>query len=553
MRSHTGQKAGPDFLENVTSLNPELKHNQFADFHGHGWVFRAVFKKDRAGRLLDYAGDPVSDDKGSIASRMAQGVAFQQKPGGPSHPPANVPVHLKDIHLEKGMQCVDCHFSTDTHGDGNLYGETRNAITIDCVDCHGTVEKPAAILSYLQKKAAGDDAAAEEFLAHAFSGNAATAGISRSDLLKRNAALVRKHFNEEESVDSLVQKSTTYAEAKIVAERIGDAIDPGKLPRQWTIPQVADTVNREFKVPDAPEDHRRADLARYAHTVRRNMQWGTLPDPHENRPDLQLAHSSSRMTCYTCHSAWNTSCFGCHLPQRANERRPMLHNEGTLSRNYTSYNFQTLRDDIYMLGIDSTVKGHKIVPVRSSCAVTVSSQNANREWVYSQQQTVSAEGFSGTAFSPDFPHTVRSAETRQCTDCHVSRAGDNNATMAELLLQGAKAVNFIGRYAWVGKGRGGLEAVAVSERDEPQAVFGSRLHEMAYPDSFRKHVLNGGRLGTAFDHPGQVLDLQLRGEYLYAACGPDGFIAYDVANIDNKGFSQRITESPVSALGQRLA
>jgi len=30
--------------------------------------------------------------------------------------------------------------------------------------------------------------------------------------------------------------------------------------------------------------------------------------------------------------------------------------------------------------------------IRSSSAVVVGSQNQNREWVYSQQQTVSAEG-----------------------------------------------------------------------------------------------------------------------------------------------------------------
>ena len=33
-------------------------------------------------------------------------------------------VHLKDIHLEKGMHCVDCHFKQDNHGNGKLYGET---------------------------------------------------------------------------------------------------------------------------------------------------------------------------------------------------------------------------------------------------------------------------------------------------------------------------------------------------------------------------------------------------------------------------------------------
>ena len=88
----------------------------------------------------------------------------------------------------------------------------------------------------------------------------------------------------------------------------------------------------------------------------------------------------------------------------------MLHNEGQLTRNYTNYNFQTLRDDVYMLGIDGSVKGNQIVPIRSACAVLVSSQDPQRQWLYVQQQTVSAEGFSGQAFSPYFPHTVRSVE-----------------------------------------------------------------------------------------------------------------------------------------------
>ena len=35
--------------------------------------------------------------------------------------------------------------------------------------------------------------------------------------------------------------------------------------------------------------------------------------------------------------------------------------------------------------------------------VVVSSQNANRDWIYYTQQTVSAEGFSGFGFSPYYP------------------------------------------------------------------------------------------------------------------------------------------------------
>jgi hypothetical protein len=52
-----GNWGDPKFLENVTDLNPGLKHTQFADFNGHGWVFRAVFKQDRKGNLLDANGE----------------------------------------------------------------------------------------------------------------------------------------------------------------------------------------------------------------------------------------------------------------------------------------------------------------------------------------------------------------------------------------------------------------------------------------------------------------------------------------------------------------
>src|SRR5882757_8029781 len=51
-----------EFLEKVAELNPKLKHTQFADYHGHGWVFRAVFKHDRAGNLLDLDDNQISHD-----------------------------------------------------------------------------------------------------------------------------------------------------------------------------------------------------------------------------------------------------------------------------------------------------------------------------------------------------------------------------------------------------------------------------------------------------------------------------------------------------------
>jgi hypothetical protein len=292
------------------------------------------------------------------------------------------------------------------------------------------------------------------------------------------------------------------------------------------------------------------------------------------------------MSCIACHSSWNPSCFGCHLPQRANKKMPQLHNEGDVTRNYVSYNFQTLRDDVFMLARDGDVTGNRIGPARSSCAIHVGSYNANRESIYVQQQTISGEGLSGIAFSTNVPHTVRGGppvfregpdkgramtpgaylpgrgDTKMCTDCHLSKNDDNNAIMAQLLMQGTNYVNFIGRYCWVAAGEHGLAAAVVTERDEPQAVIGSSLHQLAYPDRFREHVERGGRLEHAHEHSGrdvgerhlrpEILSIQARGEFLYAACGEAGLRVFDIAFIDHKGFSERIVTAPVSPLGQRF-
>jgi hypothetical protein len=237
----------------------------------------------------------------------------------------------------------------------------------------------------------------------------------------------------------------------------------------------------------------------------------------------------------------------------ANRKMPMLHNEGLTTRNWTEYNFQVLRDDMFMLGRDGTVTGNRIAPVRSACAIVVSSQNQQRDWLYYQQQTVSAEGFSGQSFSTFVPHTVRAKESKRCVDCHVSAQKDNNAWLATVLLQGTNFVNQLGRYAWVALGRAGFEAITVAERQEPPAIFGSHLQKLAYPADYKAFV-DGGRALTESDHhPAEnALDIQIRGEYAYVALGTAGFRVYDIANIDNKDLSERIITAPVSPLGQRL-
>ena len=474
------------FLQQVGTpeFNHQLEQTQMADFHSHGWIFRAVFKHDRKGNLLD-AGGGVVDWKDPEKFKKA--------------------VHLADIHLEKGMQCADCHFEQDSHGNGKLYGETRNALVITCEACHGDVRSRATLVA--SGPAAPDD------------------GIN---LAMRTTPFKEKQFYWRG--DRLYQRSI---------------MEPN---REWEVVQVLDTIT--------PGDPHYSEKSRLAKTMQKDgVTWGAVAGENDL---AKLAHSSSRMSCQSCHTSWTTSCFGCHLSMSANQRMPMLHNEGLLTRNYTAYDFMVLRDDVYMLGVDGTVTGNRVSPIRSACAVVVSSQNAQRDWLYYQQQTVSSSGFSGQAFSPYVPHTVRATETKECTDCHVSRDKDNNAWMAQLLIQGTNFLNLMGRYIYVANGREGLSAITVAEHDEPPAIYGSDFQKIAYPRNYQEFERHKRELvGDA--HPvraklggEEVLDVQLRGEYLYAALGKGGFRIYDVAQIDNKDFSEKVVTAPVSPFGQKF-
>jgi hypothetical protein len=544
--SARGLWSDPEFLARVSELNPVARHSQFADFHGHGWVFRAVFKKDRAGHMLDYKGEVIPEpttDKllaAMVPPDQAERRCGKQRDG--------VPVHLMDIHLEKGMHCIDCHFNQDNHGNTKLYGEVRAAIEIQCIDCHGTPFVSVRDSIRNQRRMPTSGPAAPEVVS----------ADGRRFQVGTNLLALRTPFNQprfELIGNRLIQRS-------MVEEH-----------QWWEVVQTADTIDPNSE--HYNEKSHMAKTVRFADQTSNKMTWGGQPNPD------CVAHQNNKMSCIACHSSWNPSCFGCHLPQKANKKMPSLHNEGDVSRNYVSYNFQTLRDDVYMLARDGNATNNRIGPARSSCAIHVGSYNQNRESIYVQQQTISGGGMSGIAFSTNVPHTVRGgtpaqmvngqylpgvSETKMCTDCHVSKNNDNNAIMAQLLMQGTNYVNFIGQYCWVAAGEHGFEAVVVTERDEPQAVIGSNLHRLAFPDYYKKHLQHDRVLKHAHEHPGidisekitrmfrkpEILSLQHRGEYLYAACGAGGLRVFDIAFIDDKAFSERITTAPVSPVGQQF-
>ena len=464
-----GAWADYDFMRTVADRNDQLSDTQFADYHGHGWNFRAIFKRDRHGNLLDEGGTVVDDDDPAKFDKA---------------------VHMSSIHLDVGMHCSDCHFSQDSHGNGHLYGEVAAAVEIGCADCHGT----STTLPDLHT-----------------SGPAAPEG--GTDLSALRTADGRLRF--EWQGDTLLQRSALWPDREWAVSLVKQAVDPEHVDYNSTCAQAKQTTGAD----------------------------GTL------------AHAPEEMACFSCHLSWTTSCAGCHLNAEANEATSSHHYEGEdITRNYATYNPQVVRDQMFQLGRHGSVKDNIIAPVRSSSALVLSVTNANRERIVVQQAPTSSAGFSSQAFAPHFPHTVRKTETKQCDDCHVSDRDDNNAIMAQLLLQGTDFVNFLGLHAWVG-GAAGITAVEVTEWSEPQAVIGSYLHRYAYPDDFASHEGVDQELQIAKPRGtrGAVGCLQLRGEYLYAAISDGhGLQAYDVAAIGHKGVSQPIRTGSSSPLGERL-
>ena len=469
-----GKWANIEFTEKVSELNPELKDTQFADYHGHGWNFRGIFKRDRKGNLLDAEGNQVNNDDPEKWDKT---------------------VHMSSIHADVGMHCVDCHFAQDNHSNGHIVGDVMAGVEIKCIDCHGTVDKYPTLLT---------------------SGTMAPpAGTDLSLIRNPNG---QKRF---EWVDgALFQRSLLNPGLEWEVSLLKDFVDPGH-----------NTYNAK------------AARAKLVSNDSSTMNWG-LEVKQQDR-----AHKYENMLCYTCHTSWTTSCGGCHLTIQANWKTDTHHYEGEETRSYATYNPQVTRDQMFQLGKHGEVKDFKIAPVRSSSALVLSSRNSNRELIYIQQPPIAASGFSSQAFAPHFPHTTRLTETKTCTDCHLSKDNDNNAIMAQLLLHGTKFVDFLGFNSWVG-GEGEFNAVQVTEWEEPQAVIGSYLHRYAYPKWYQEHEARNRELAVAFNQDsGTAACLQNRGEYLFVAEGDKGMRVYDIANIANKAYSERIITAPYSNIG----
>jgi hypothetical protein len=176
-----GKWADLEFLKGVSELNPTLKDTQFADYHGHGWNFRAIHKRDREGNLLDAEGNIIANDDPQKWKKTVQ---------------------MSSIHVDVGMHCVDCHFTQDSHGNGYLHGSVAAAVEIDCKDCHGTTASVANLRT---------------------SGPAASKSGTKLGLIRNPDGKLRFEWRG----DTLIQRSAVTPGLEWEVSQVKDSITPG--------------------------------------------------------------------------------------------------------------------------------------------------------------------------------------------------------------------------------------------------------------------------------------------------------------------------------------
>ena len=270
-------------------------------------------------------------------------------------------------------------------------------------------------------------------------------------------------------------------------------------------------------------------------------------------PDAQARALNDEMACFTCHLSWTTSCGGCHLPIEANWKTERHHYEGG--------------DDAQLRDLQPAGRARRHVPARPRTA---------RSRATSSRRSRSSLG-AGAVVDQHQPRAhlraaaadlgVRLFEPGVLAALPAHRAHDRDQDLHRLPRLGGRTTttrswrssccsaptSSISSATMPGSARSSdIEAVRVTEWDEPQAVIGSYLHRYAYPDYYTAASRQRPRAAarrTATTRTTRSC-LQLRGEYLYVAEGAGGMRVYDVASIANKGISERIITAPFSPLGQ---
>lgn len=212
--------------------------------------------------------DPLVGNRTFNGRNANQYIAFEDYDGdGRDDTPA-------DVHHEAGLGCIDCHGSSDLHGEvgrpgaGKIVSRMEQHVLIRCENCHGTVGAYAPTRS----GTAWDGAPAQ--VAMDANGNPL------------------EHVTRDGEGNYFLQGRLTG--------------------RRHYIPQTRDTVvdgGKSHPVTGAPIYSARAS---YAMGRDDGDPLTGIGPRQEGTPPSGFSHTDD-LNCAACHSSWTNNCIGCHL------------------------------------------------------------------------------------------------------------------------------------------------------------------------------------------------------------------------------------------------
>ncbi len=354
-----------------------------------------------------------------------------------------------DVHFERGMHCIDCHFIQDVHGDGHVYSTNWDAIEIECEDCHGASKKT-------NFKTSGPNGGNDMRLAR------------NEDLLP---------FFEERG-GKIIQRS-----------RVTTGLE-------WVVPQTVDASA-------ASAYAREAHLSQHLAEPKEGSTFAgdTVPGDGKGQGTSELI--AAKVECASCHNGFVTNCLGCHIDiDVGNKVRNKLNPDGTIvksagenevwlsnTHNPGHINFQLLallRGSV-VLDVAGKSEGGRLATVRSSmqahASVTTSDANTFREnltfttfQAFDGNSGRSNVATSGVTMNQTMAHTVRPNEARGCEMCHtlVDNAGRsrNEHLLAQTYGLGTGSLPFTGDWI-IASGANGIELYEYKQENELAGQVGA--------------------------------------------------------------------------------
>jgi hypothetical protein len=362
---------------------------------------------------LDVGEDTNVNGKLDIPDRVARSEAFDGRQTRIVYGGHTGASRLMDIHYERGMGCVDCHSVQDIHGDGNMYARNWDFIEIECDDCHGTPSARATL------KTSGPNG-----------GNDLTAYTTPFD----------KPWMEVDG-DAVIQHSRQ------------------KKGLQWTVPQL-----------NTPKD----DASRYAH-FQPAESGPELDRPDEARAFAHIAEPGKKggLECYACHSSWQPNCMTCHMQMDvAKPVQQVWYNDQNIEE-VAFQLFSYTRSPFYM-GRSGDIEGNKIAPHRSLMELHLSVA-AGGTTIADNLMFATSGNLSSQASNPNFPHTVRTAETKGCQRCHTlvdeQNRVANDHLISEAVGEGTGRYQNLGDWALVSTDAGFSQVDLKAEIRGPKNVW----------------------------------------------------------------------------------